>query len=59
PHFVRLHRMCAANPDYINEIRPIPNKRGEALIAGAWLPVSNRRLPDAIRQLKAIKSKTI
>ncbi|MFD2937231.1 LytTR family transcriptional regulator DNA-binding domain-containing protein [Spirosoma flavum] len=58
PHFLRLHRMCAANPDYINEIRLIPQKRGEASIAGSWLPVSNRRLPNAIRRLKAIKSRS-
>lgn len=52
PHFVRIHRSCAVNPDWISQVRGAKTPRMEVLVQKQWLPVSRRRKQDVIEQLQ-------
>lgn len=52
PHFVRIHKKYAVNPQYVADSKMINPKMAEVLTGAVWLPVSRRRLRDVMNLLQ-------
>ncbi|GAB4024039.1 hypothetical protein GCM10028773_44500 [Spirosoma koreense] len=55
PSFIRLHRMCAVNPAFIDEVHLLGQQPG-VVVGKTRLPISRRRLAEAARRLETARN---